>query len=398
MKGLISFILLLLSFPALSQFHHQYQTPDYDWARSVDVINKDGYIIAGSTLDPGVSWRPLLLRTDHKGFFQWANIYPLPGIDEHFMDVKAAEWSAARLFGAIGSADYSPGALGGTDMYYLLTNDVGAPLRARRFGTNGTDIGRHLHDYRHPFYGRGFIITGYSIDPASGTGKDIAALFVNAGGNIATSRIFRQHENQDPYWVEPTKDGGFIITGRLQQADSYEPNRDAVFLLKLNAALNLQWYRAYDLIDGITRSDDYGYAVKEVENGNLLVAGTRRKYDGSTYSYVPFLLKTDKLGNSIFVYEYDVDGHPSAEGLSLAVNVDNNGDWEYIVSGRTFNTFEALAFKTDFKGQLIWGRKYPDGASSSSANSIVKNNIGGYAMTGLYFDPYAGASYMKTPT
>lgn len=107
----------------------------------------------------------------------------------------------------------------------------------------------------------------------------------------------------------------------------------------------------------------------------------------------PFLLKTDKAGKSIFVREYAVKGWTSAEGLSLAATVDAHGDWEYIISGRTKNSFDALAFKTDATGAPIWGMVYPDANTSSKADYIVSNNKGGYAMTGLYINGFTGSSY-----
>lgn len=393
MKTLTAFLLLIVSLPAFCQFHHQYQTPNYDWARSVDAIRKGGYVIAGSTLDPGVSWRPFLMRTDDKGVFQWAYLYTLPGIDEHFWDVKSAGWFNDNAFGAIGSADAAPGSLGSFDIYYVFADDVGAPVQARRFGTSEGDVGRHLHDLRHPSWGNGFIVTGYTLGQAGGTGKDIVVLFVNSNGNMTAGRIFRQYEDQDPYWIESTADGGFIVTGRLMQAKSYESGRDAVFLLKLDAFLNLQWYRSYDLVDGVYESDDYAYTVKEVENGNFVVAGTRHKFDVSTTRDAPFLLKTDKNGKSLFVREYEVKGWSSAQGLSLAVNAGVDGRWEYVISGRTIDSFDSLAFKTDVDGIPLWGRVYQDTNVTSKADYIVQNNADGYAMTGLYFNPYNGSSY-----
>lgn len=393
MKTLTACLLLIVSFPAFCQFHHQYQTPDYDWARSVDAIGKDGYIIAGSTLDPGVSWRPFLMRTDDKGFFQWAYLYTLPGIDEHFWDVKSAGWFNDNAFGAIGSADAAPGSLGSFDMYFVFVDDAGAAVQARRFGTGEGDVGRHLHDLRHRSWGDGFIVTGYTLGQAGGTGKDIVVLFVNSNGNMSAGRIFRQYEEQDPYWIEPTADNGFIVTGRLTQAESYEPDRTAVFLLKLDALLNLQWYRSYDLTDGVHESDDYAYTVKEVEDGNFVVAGTRKKFDVSTTRDAPFLLKTDKTGKTLFVREYEVKGWSSAQGLSLAANVGAGGRWEYVISGRTINSFDSLAFKTDIDGIPLWGRVYQDTDVTSKADYIVRNNADGYAMTGLYSNPYNGSSY-----
>ena len=65
-----------------------------------------------------------------------------------------------------------------------------------------------------------------------------------------------------------------------------------------------------------------------------------------------------------------------------------------VLSGRTYQNFEALLFETDMDGEPTWARTYPANYSVSStrAEDLTENEIKGYSFTGRMLNASAPSS------
>jgi hypothetical protein len=378
--------LVLLHLSASAQFQLRYSTKAYDWPAALDIDKKDGYIIAGQTLlGP---WHPSLMRVDVNGAVQWSYTYNQPGIDEHFWDVTAVDWTPEPLYAAVGNADGVPGTSLGWDEYFLLVESNGKPISVRRYLTEGGDVANHIEAIKHPHYGNGFVITGWSTFAQD---QDINIVLTDRSGNLLKSAVFRTPLNQKPYHVEFTHDGGFIIIGETQLKETCDKKDVNVIVIRLNSELKVQWSYTYDFIPEEGTSDDRAYAVKEDANDEIHIVGTSRLYAVTgAYHEEPFQLHLKSDGSPVWLRGYNVDTYPSADVVSF-VNKKTSKGIINVLAGRTHQNFEALLFETDTDGKPTWARTYPANYSLSStrAEDLTENEINGYSFTGRAFNAQA---------
>lgn len=389
MKKFISpfFILFLLQLTAQAQYQKRYATPNMDETKAVDTISSGGNVIAGSTLIG--SWYPFIMRTDKKGNLEWAYTYELFGIDQHFNDIVSSKWAGAA-FAAIGQADYGYGAFGSFDIYFTMVDYLGTPVVSKRFGTASGDLATHIENFYYSMNRKGFVFTGKTAWSLSE--QDINIGLVNDQGNLISSRIYQYPLVQQAYWVENTKDRGFIIVGTTGLDTSCDYTQNNIFVVKLGPKLNVEWNVAVDIREKVGYSSDIGYAVKQDSMGNYQVTGVSRQFDGSNYISRPFLLSLDQQGKVLSLNVYYVDSYTSAETYSL-LSITINGESENLLSGSAVGAYfnEALLINTDSLGKVNWAWTYPPSYSQSGtkAKNIEQNpQTGGYVMTGDFFDAH----------
>jgi hypothetical protein len=374
--------LLLLHMSVFAQFQLRYSTPNYDWPAALDFDRKEGYIIAGQTLLG--TWYPSLLRVDNNGTPLWSYTYNQPGIDEHFWDVVGVNYNSDAYAAAVGNADGIISQGLGTDEYFLLVNDNGQPLAARRFITPGTDVAQHIENIKHPVYGNGFIVTGYSVFQD----QDVNVLITDKGGNLKKSAVYHSPLNQKPTHIEVMEDGGFIIVGETQLNQTCDKKDVNVLVIRINSDLKVLWSYTFDFTPEGATSDDRAYSVQEDPNGEIQIAGTSRLYINNVYDHdEPFQFHLKKDGSPVWLLEYMVDSYPSADVTSLITKKTDLGII-HVLSGRTHQTFEALLFETDENGKPTWGRTYPPTYSLNSTNAedLTENELKGYSFTGRNFN------------
>jgi hypothetical protein len=153
--------------------------------------------------------------------------------------------------------------------------------------------------------------------------------------------------------VQYCSDGGFVVVG---SSDSFGDGSEDVYLIKVDSNGNLEWEKTYG-----TSLDEYGYSVKEVEDGFILL--------GWSESDV-YLIKTDLTGD--LLWEKILNGNQvlmtQDKGFiilgSSLVRLDSNADkiWEKPISGESIQysidsryiiTGESSLIKTDLNGNII---------------------------------------------
>ncbi len=216
------------------------------------------------------------------------------------------------------------------------------------------------------------------------------------------------------FCVQQTSDGGYIAVGYTGSPDSTP--RNAILLVKLNAAGDSQWVKTFKGVGGMK-----GSSVIQTSNGGFVLAGSAAA-DMFSGHWDPCLVKTDASGNEIWWSRLPND--VSAKAWSV-VSV---GDTAYAVVAReSWGDSSVVLWRTDGSGNIRWRHEYDvsygfgqndeklslrrtsDGGyiigtrtllkvdslgaqpqirtfSSQVANSVIQTSDGGYVATGTTED------------
>lgn len=235
--------------------------------------------------------------------------------------------------------------------------------------------------------------------------------------------------------VIATHDGGFIVLGEIEP----DPTTNGrIWLIKINSTGDIEWNKT---IGGSGDGDTTGEAIVQLNNGDLVIAGTFRF--SSNNSKTIFLLKTTSQGYFIWdsVIEmndkntiqdmivtkdggFALGGHTYSKdkvnGDSWLVKINSEGQYEwnssfgaddfdiansliqcsddgYALAGwtRSFNNDEAdfYLIKTDENGSLEWNRTY-GGSKHDAASSVIQDSDGGFLIAGGKYSDAHGESDM----
>ncbi len=189
----------------------------------------------------------------------------------------------------------------------------------------------------------GYIISGDIVTTSFYTG--LYLLKVNSTGDTVWSRIFDPTSSfEGGYSVCQTSDGGYMSAG--WQGSYYD-----IYIVKTDAAGNLQWQRTYDL-------PDYGLyhkslAAQQTQDGGYMVA------TGSWIDYMDkdfVLLKTDANGNLQFLRYYGTTGIDSIDEGRTGVQTQDGG---YILFGARPRAYPHLyIIKTNASGDTVWSKQF----------------------------------------
>ncbi len=211
---------------------------------------------------------------------------------------------------------------------------------------------------------------------------------------ILWNKTFGGEDYDYGYSIEQTLDGGYIIAG---STNSFGAGAEDVWLIKTNKDGEELWNKTYGGPD-----TDRGNCVQQTPDGGFIITGSTT--DISKTSSDALLIRTDKVGNTIWTktYTYEGDkytGIPLGEEGIFVHQTSNGG---YIVSG-TLNigiAFEQkiLLIKTDCIGNTEWSKIY--GETGFQGSYCVQQTCdGGYILVGYTDSEGAGSTdiwFIKT--
>ncbi|HKR06336.1 MAG TPA: T9SS type A sorting domain-containing protein [Bacteroidia bacterium] len=221
----------------------------------------------------------------------------------------------------------------------------------------------------------GYVIVGTTNSFGAGN-YDIYLLKTDAYGNLQWSKTFGgagydgSAVLSDPYSVQQTNDGGYVITGHT---DSFGAGGIDVYLLRTDANGNLLWSKTF----GGTLND-YGAEVRQTTDGGYVIAGRTRSFGNGWYAY---LVKTDAIGNLTWTKAFG-----GTFGGFMGFDVQQTADGGYILTGA--QTTDSIGYrdvslvKTDSAGNLLWLKTF-GGIYSEEGHSIQQTADGGYVIGGL---------------
>jgi len=214
----------------------------------------------------------------------------------------------------------------------------------------------------------GFIMVGVSYSIESN--GDVYLIKTNANGDILWTKTYGGAIHDGGHCVRQTNDGGFIIVG---QTGSFGVGNVDIFLLKTDSIGNLLWVRTFDgMVYGLTLN----WVQQTNDQGYIIVSSNYVYSSGNADIY---LIKTNSLGDTLWTKSYGGSGQEYGNAGQQTI------DGGYIVTGYT-TTFgsggkDIYLVKTDSTGSVLWSKTF-GGTGDDYAKSIIQTVDGGYILLG----------------
>lgn len=211
----------------------------------------------------------------------------------------------------------------------------------------------------------GFVSVAYLASAAYPDGHWLLTK-LDSTGAIALQSVLDDSSGQElqPYAIEETNDGGFIIAGT-----SYAGPQ----LVKTDSNGNVQWAKRYNANLGSFVS------VRQTGEGGYVTAGW---YFPSIQYAVALLVKFDSSGNVQWAQK--TGGATTCNQLICSTYAESVAETSngYIVSGYTdvysgFNIMSTVVYAVSDKGSLLWLKEYSGGCGFSSPVSQILPLSGG---------------------
>ena len=216
----------------------------------------------------------------------------------------------------------------------------------------------------------GYIILGSTRSSGAG-GNDFWLIKTDHCGHVEWDKTYGGPNNDQPYAVIQTTDGGYAMVGHTMSLGAGEED---FWLIKTDRFGNEQWNRTYG-----GPSQDIAYSVVQTSDNGFALAG-------QTWSFAvgwsnAWLIKTDEFGNAEWNKTYSRTNYDPAYSL---IRTSDNG---YAMAGRTasqqsFGDGDFWLIKTDSSGNVQWNESY-GGTGEEDADSVVQTKDGGYVLAGL---------------
>ena len=210
----------------------------------------------------------------------------------------------------------------------------------------------------------GFIIAGTSYLEPFGPYSSFL-IKVNGSGDT----IWAQGYEGTTACVQQTADGGYIVTGWIEESDDAD-----VVLRKVDSDGTISWSKTIDIEEG-----DYAKCIKEVPDGGYIIVGT--SYFLSLPKSEILLIRTDSNGDTLWTRKYG--GIRYDEGNSVDVTSDSG----FIVAGTYDNGLgDIWLLKLDSNGDTLWSERI-SGSEESQGSSVQETSDNHYIAAGRIWKP-----------
>jgi hypothetical protein len=347
-------------------FERIFGGPYGDGASSVRATTDGGFILAGSTVPVDADYSDAtLIKTDRYGQIEWKQIYGLEEWSEGFAEaVPTPDGGYIAVGSKAHSEKFEP-----PDIWVVKTDGSGSITWEKTIGDKETD---ECSDVILTGNG-GYLVAGsFQHDTAQRQDVDAYLIKLNSSGTIEWEKKYGGTGGDKAGSVRQTTDGGYAFVG---YTDSYGAGIYDVYLVKLNAAGDEQWYKTY----GGTDWDISGKMVITNDNGFLL-AGWTANFGARARDI--YLVKTDANGNEQW---HKIYGDAHKDGASDIIATNDGG---YLVVGGLENTYFSNEWRTDLyilkidaSGNKLWDKTFGD-YNDEGASCIREVSDGGFIISG----------------
>ena len=178
---------------------------------------------------------------------------------------------------------------GNTDMYVIKTDSLGIPKNETAIGGLSVDRGTCIRQTLDS----GYVVLGYTNDLSGIGGYDIVVIKLNAALQVQWKKLYGGSDWEFGNCIQQTSDGGYIICGGTY---SYGKGDEDYFLIKTNAIGDTLWTRTYGGAD-----QDEAKGVVETKDGGYILTGFSMSTDtlGDFYT-----VRTNSLGDTLWTNTY----------------------------------------------------------------------------------------------
>ena len=185
-----------------------------------------------------------------------------------------------------------------------------------------------------------------------------------------TLKTFGQEGTDRGVAIENAIENGFIIAGLT---NSFGADGEDIYLVKTDFEGNLDWQKT---LGG--KGDDNAWVIKKTPDNHYIIGGFSNGFGSGDWDIL--LIKTDSLGNEVWVRNYGSDKDEFA--WDLQITSDNN----YVIIGQTNDTKNgettSIWLKIDNAGNTIWENQL-NVPLKNRAFSIVEGENREILFTGL---------------
>ncbi|HND88710.1 MAG TPA: T9SS type A sorting domain-containing protein, partial [Saprospiraceae bacterium] len=191
------------------------------------------------------------------------------------------------------------------------------------------------------------------------------------------------NHNEQGYMARQTPDGGYILVG----AKIYADTQDDLYVIKTDAAGNVQWQNRYG---GATAETPR--SVRLTPDGGYIFSG---HVVGTTGARLWHVLKTNAAGVPQWEKAYDL-GNTTSTSSSLVIPAAGGGYFGYSSGSLTgpTNTRRPLLIRLTENGDTLWTKKIGTGSNNAFRN-MVQTKQGDLALSGWSLTTPSGIWMLK---
>jgi hypothetical protein len=210
-------------------------------------------------------------------------------------------------------------------------------------------------------------------------GAGVFCLWAGFSGAVTTwQRCYSWDYNEDGRCIVPLPDSTYVVTGSTTSIGPGTPNHNNPYLMKLDKLGNSVWLQTYG-----TEADEYANCVaRTVPDRGFIIAGSRMATPTESDFYV---IRTGPTGQMLWSRTYGAEGW-----LDYGMGIDVLDDGGFVLGGLTYvASFPYLLpsqihmMRLDKSGSLMWSRKYGRADCQDFLLSIEQTGDGGFLMGGI---------------
>lgn len=255
-----------------------YGGPGFNYGYCVDQTDDGGYIISGfgENVNGGSVADVYLIKTNANGYPLWRHIYGGVYQDRGYCVKHTTDggyiitgYTAKNTFG-----DY--------DVYLIKTDSIGTLLWSKSYGGYDYDEGKYVLQTTDG----GYIIVGLTASFGVGN-TDVYLIRTDSTGSVLWSNTYGSFGYDGGISIQPTTDGGFIITGYT----SFGGGPVDAYLIKINPTGGMLWTKNFG-----GANEEWVNFGQQTTDGGYIIGGYTETFGAGSYDI--YLIKTDSLGNS----------------------------------------------------------------------------------------------------
>ena len=330
----------------------------------------------------------LVVKLSVTGNIEWQK--SLGGTNED--DARSIQQTLDGGYIVVGSSNSNNGDVsgnhGGADYWIVKLNSIGDIQWQKSLGGLSNEGANSIKETEDG----GYIIAGTSAstnsDVSGNHGSiDYWIVKINIEGNIEWQKCFGG-TNQDSLWsITQSFDGGYVIVGYSVSNDGdVSGNHGGVdyWIVKINSIGTIEWQKS---LGG--SNDDIPFSITQTIDGGYIIAGNSSSNDGDVsgnHGYVDcWIVKINSIG--IIEWQKSLGG----SNQDFVYSIIQISDGSYVIAGNSSSNDEDVSgnyggldcwmVKINSSGTIIW-QKSLGGTGNDIPFSIIQTLNGGYIIAG----------------